>query len=93
MRIRLPWHTDDDRNPFVAASGSGRNRHRESLLHLVTDDERIVRIFDYIEAMVRAGRYLPPPSDLEEQVFDVFDWPEPATDRMQPMNGYDGCNT
>ena len=35
----------------------------------------MVAIYDYIEAMVRADRYLPPPPVLASQVFDVFDWP------------------
>jgi cobaltochelatase CobN len=37
----------------------------------------VIAIFDYIEAMVRADRYLPPPPALASQVFDVFDWPSP----------------
>ena len=37
-------------------------------------------IYDYIEAMVRANRYLPPPPVLAPQVFDVFDWPAPAVE-------------
>lgn len=45
--------------------------------HSITGDEQVVRIFDYIEAMVQADRYLPPPPELEPQVFDVFDWPDP----------------
>ena len=46
--------------------------------HSITGDEQVVAIFDYIEAMVRADRYLPPPRNLASQVFDVFDWPAPA---------------
>ena len=45
--------------------------------HSIATDAQIVAIFDYIEAMVRADRYLPPPSELAAQVFDVFDWPAP----------------
>jgi cobaltochelatase CobN len=40
----------------------------------------VVAIYDYIEAMVRADRYLPPPPALAPQVFDVFDWSEPGGD-------------
>jgi cobaltochelatase CobN len=47
--------------------------------HSITGDEQVVAIYDYIEAMVRANRYLPPPPALAPQVFDVFDWPVPAT--------------
>jgi nitrile hydratase accessory protein len=46
--------------------------------HSIAGDEQVVAIFDYIEAMVRADRYLPPPPNLTPQVFDVFDWPAPA---------------
>jgi cobaltochelatase CobN len=48
--------------------------------HSITGDEQVVAIYDYIEAMVRAGRYLPPPPELAPQVFDVFDWPAPEPD-------------
>jgi hypothetical protein len=37
----------------------------------------VIAIFNYIEAMVRADRFLPPPAELAPQVFDVFDWPAP----------------
>jgi nitrile hydratase accessory protein len=47
---------------------------REIWFHSVTGDEQVIAIFDYIEAMVRADRYLPPPPALAPQVFDVFDW-------------------
>jgi cobaltochelatase CobN len=46
--------------------------------HSITGDEQVIAIFDYIEAMVRAGHYLPPPPDLAPQIFDVFDWPTPV---------------
>ena len=46
--------------------------------HSLTGDDQIIAIYDYIEAMVRADRYLPPPPALAPQVFDVFDWPAPA---------------
>jgi cobaltochelatase CobN len=56
--------------------------------HSITGEEQIVAIYDYIEAMVRAGRFLPPPAALAPQVFDVFDWPAPdagATSRETPF--------
>jgi nitrile hydratase accessory protein len=52
----------------------------EIWFHSVTGDEQIIAIFDYIEAMVRADRYLPPPPALAPQVFDVFDWKNSAGD-------------
>lgn len=51
---------------------------REIWFQSVNAEADIVAIFDYIEAMVRADRYLPPPANLAELVFDVFDWPKPA---------------
>lgn len=45
--------------------------------HSIEGDKQIVAIYDYIESMVRADRYLPPPAALAGQVFDVFDWPVP----------------
>ena len=53
---------------------------REVWFHSITGDEQVIAIFDYIEAMVRADRYLPPPSSLAPQVFDVFDWPQPESE-------------
>ncbi len=46
--------------------------------HSIECDEQVIAIYDYIEAMVRAGSYLPPPDNLRDQVFDVFDWAQPA---------------
>ena len=51
---------------------------QEIWFHSVSGDDQIIAIFDYIEAMVRADRYLPVPPALASQVFDVFDWPTPA---------------
>jgi nitrile hydratase accessory protein len=53
---------------------------REIWFHSVAGDEQIIAIYDYIEAMVRANRYLPPPPALAPQVFDVFDWPAPEAE-------------
>ncbi|HUG13491.1 MAG TPA: nitrile hydratase accessory protein [Thermomicrobiales bacterium] len=50
---------------------------REVWFHSVTGDEQVIAIFDYIESMVRADRYLPPPPNLADQIFDVFNWPSP----------------
>ena len=47
--------------------------------HSITGDEQIIAIYDYIETMVRANRYLPPPPALASQVFDVFDWLGPMS--------------
>lgn len=50
--------------------------------HSITGDEQVIAIFDYVEALVRAGRYLEPPDALKPQVFDVFDWPEPPLEEQ-----------
>ena len=42
--------------------------------HSVADEDDILAIFDYVEAMVRADQYLPPPEVLAPHIFDVFDW-------------------
>ncbi len=55
---------------------------REIWFHSVTGDEQVITIYDYIEAMVRADRYLPPPPALAAQVFDVFDWPAPVSEAL-----------
>jgi cobaltochelatase CobN len=51
--------------------------------HSVTGDEQVIAIFDYIESMVRADRYLPPPPNLAPQVFDVFDWDAAQVERCE----------
>jgi len=40
----------------------------------VNTDELILEIFDYIEAMLEADKYLPPPPQLIEYVFDYYTW-------------------
>ncbi|MCF0071156.1 cobaltochelatase subunit CobN [Dyadobacter sp. CY261] len=42
--------------------------------HSVNYDWQIIAIFDYIESMVKADRYLVPPSDLAEYVFQFYTW-------------------
>ncbi|MCE7040842.1 cobaltochelatase subunit CobN [Dyadobacter sp. CY312] len=42
--------------------------------HSINNDWQILAIFDYIESMVKADRYLVPPSDLAEYVFQFYTW-------------------
>ncbi|MEO6285513.1 MAG: cobaltochelatase subunit CobN [Dyadobacter sp.] len=42
--------------------------------HSINNDWQIVAIFDYLESMVKADRYLVPPSDLAEYVFQFYTW-------------------
>lgn len=42
--------------------------------HSINADWQIIAIFDYIESMVKADRYLVPPADLAEYVFQFYTW-------------------
>jgi len=42
--------------------------------HSINNDWQIIAIFDYIESMVKADRFLVPPSDLAEYVFQFYTW-------------------
>ena len=42
--------------------------------HSVNTPWHVRLIFDYIETMIRADRYLAPPADLTEYVFNFYDW-------------------
>jgi cobaltochelatase CobN len=59
----------------------------EIWFHSVTGDEQVIAMYDYVEAMVRADRYLPPPPALAPQVFDVFDWPAREADACAYAHG------
>ena len=47
---------------------------RSVWFHSVSSEWQVGLIFDYIEAMLTADGYLPPPVDLSEYVFDFYDW-------------------
>ncbi|WP_353721197.1 cobaltochelatase subunit CobN [Dyadobacter sp. 676] len=42
--------------------------------HSINYEWQIIAIFDYIESMVKADRYLVPPADLAEYVFQFYTW-------------------
>ena len=49
--------------------------------HSVNSPWVVRQIFEYIDAMLKADRYLPPPAELIEHVFNFYDWearPAPA---------------
>ncbi|MCB9102443.1 MAG: cobaltochelatase subunit CobN [Anaerolineales bacterium] len=50
--------------------------------HSVNSDRIILAIYDYIEAMLEADRYLPPPPHLADHVFNGFAWD--GTEARQP---------
>ena len=56
---------------------------RSVWFHSVNTPWHVRLIFDYIEAMVRADRFLPTPAELAEYTFNYYDWdarprPEPG---------------
>src|SRR6185295_9121081 len=42
--------------------------------HSVNTPWHVRLLFDYVEAMVRADRFLPPPAELMEYAFNFYDW-------------------
>jgi len=59
---------------------------RDVWFHTITSDAQVLAIYDYIDAMVAADCYLPPPLALEPNVFSIFDW---ATQRSVSPDGQD----
>ena len=51
---------------------------RQVWFHSIETEAQVLAIYDYVEAMVRADRFLEPPAELAPRVFEVFDWPAPA---------------
>jgi cobaltochelatase CobN len=47
---------------------------RSVFFHSISQPSQIRMIFDYIEMMIRADRFLTPPPELEELTFDYYDW-------------------
>lgn len=54
---------------------------RSVWFHSVNSPWQVCRIFDYIDAMLAADRFLQPPAELSEFVFNYYDWEvrKPAT--------------
>jgi cobaltochelatase CobN len=44
----------------------------------INHESQIVAIYDYIDRMLAADRYLPPTAELAELAFDYYAWPEEA---------------
>ena len=53
--------------------------------HSVNTPWHVRLIFDYIETMVRADRFVAPPSELAEHVFNYYDWD--VRPRIAPADG------
>lgn len=47
---------------------------RSLWFHSMNTERQVRALYDYIESMVAAGAYLPPPSGLAELLFTSFDW-------------------
>lgn len=47
---------------------------RSVWFHSVNGSEQVVLIFDYVEMMLGADRFLPPPSELAGYAFNFYDW-------------------
>ncbi len=47
---------------------------RSVWFHSVNSEWQVQQIFDYIEAMLKADRFLQPPTELTEFVFNYYDW-------------------
>lgn len=54
---------------------------RSIWFHSVNNEWLVRQIYDYIEAMLKADRFMQPPADLAEYVFNYYDWDirQPAT--------------
>ena len=50
--------------------------------HSINDQTLVRAIYDYVEMMVRADRYLAPPPALLPLVFDGFTWAEAASSEV-----------
>ncbi len=55
---------------------------------LISEPSQIRMIFDYIEAMISANRFLAPPAELAPFTFDYYDWNARGlgSDRMSPAS-------
>ncbi|MBB6144934.1 cobaltochelatase CobN [Silvibacterium bohemicum] len=62
--------------------------------HSVNSPWQVRQIFDYIDSMLQADRFLKPPAELSEYVFNYYDWDvrEPAAlmDATQPQQATGG---
>jgi cobaltochelatase CobN len=46
--------------------------------HSFHTPEQVLALYDYIEAMLGAGAFLPPPAELVPFQFNAFDWQSPV---------------
>jgi len=61
--------------PCALANVASLTFDRQSVwFHSVNTSEQVVLIFDYIDLMIGADRFLPPPSGLVAYAFNFYDW-------------------
>jgi cobaltochelatase CobN len=53
-------------------------------LQSINTEPQIVALFDYVERMLAAEGFLPPPAELAEYVFDFYAWTAPPEARLAP---------
>jgi cobaltochelatase CobN len=75
LRPRMQLSMDGCLGPCAMANVvllvfDGRSTWFQSVNHPAV----IVAVFDYVESMLRADRWLPPPAELAEYVFDYYAW-------------------
>ncbi len=51
--------------------------------HSVNSEWQVRQIFDYIDSMLKADRFMQPPSELSEYVFNYYDWDVRLPSAMQ----------
>ena len=59
---------------------------RSVWFHSVNSPWQVRQIYDYIDAMLAADRFLQPPSDLSEFIFNYYDWDVRKTGDMLPAS-------
>ncbi len=58
---------------------------RPTFFHSVNTEHLVIALFDYIEAQVEAGAYLPPPPELAPYAFSGFSWDGATHDLGEPV--------
>ena len=58
---------------------------RAAWFHSVNGEAEVRAIFDYIELMLAADRFLPPPDDLSRLSFNFYDW-DARADRREEIS-------
>lgn len=64
-------------------------------LHSINDEATVRMVFDYLETMLAAGRYLPPSGRLETRHFNrhIFDSASPGVWRSEKRSGVASSST